>query len=75
MLLSSSNPYQLHLERLRLLLIDMLKQMRKYARHKWIDKSNEHRVVLHDKEIALIGQRIIFYLIQGVKISKQEIEA
>ena len=70
----SANPYQLHLERLSLLLLDMLKQLMKYANHK-VTGFNENHKVLYDKEVALIGQRIIFYMIQGVKISKQEIEA
>ena len=70
----SANPYQLHLERLSLLLLDMLKQLMRYASHK-VTGFNENHKVLYDKEVALIGQRIIFYMIQGVKISKQEIEA
>lgn len=70
----SANPYQLHLERLSLLLLDMLKQLMKYTNHKVMGFNDNHKV-LYDKEVALIGQRIIFYMIQGVKISKQEIEA
>lgn len=70
----AANPFQLHLERLSLLLLDMLKQLMRYASHKISGHNADHKV-LYDKEVTLIGQRIIFYMIQGVKISKQEIEA
>ena len=52
----------------------MLKQLMRYANHE-VTGFNENHKVLYDKEVTLIGQRIIFYMIQGVKICKQEIEA
>ena len=59
----SSNRYQLHMERLSLLLLDMLKQLMTYAHHSSTGGSNADHYVLQDKEKALIGQRIIFYMI------------
>lgn len=41
----------------------------KYSNHD-VKGFNSGLKVLYDKEIALVGQRIIFYMIQGVKISK-----